>query len=123
MKNIVYMISGVFWGLIALIIVMTFYGEMNRSMELKSNLPSLIEEVLEQQMEETSYGNEEKERFIIDFARKLAVTWENKSDMIIDVIQFRPEQGILSVRVTAKYKKPYGAVGMVKCERTVIFNR
>lgn len=123
MKNIVLVVSSIFFGLLTLTIVMTIYGDMNRSMELQSNVPSLIEEALEHDLLSQGYKNDELELFIADFAKQLAVSWENQSDMQIDVLQYNPEQGILSLRVTALYRNPYGTVGKVACERTVILNR
>lgn len=123
MKHIVLIFSEIFFGILSLGIVMTIYGEMNRSMELKSNFPSLIEEVLEEQIKYKVYGNHEEERFVADFAKKLAATWETQSDMIINVMQYKPEQGILSIKVIAQYGRIFGRIGTVECERTVIWDR
>ena len=123
MKNVILIFSGLFFGMLSLGVIMTIYGDMNRSMELQSNFPSIIEEVLEQEMQQRAYENHEVNRFVEDFAKKLAVSWENHSDMSIDVMQYKPEQGILSLRITANYTKPFGAIGAVECERTVIFER
>lgn len=122
MKHIVLIFSGIFFGVVSLGVVMTIYGEMNRNIELKSNFPSLIEEVLEEQMEYKIYKNHEEERFAADFAKKLASTWETKSDMIIGLMQFKPEQGILSLKVIAKYRNVFGGIEMTECERTVIWD-
>lgn len=123
MKNAIFVAGSTFFGLLALLIVMSIYGKMNRSMELQSKLPSMIEEALENDMLCNVYGKDDIESFINNFAKLLAASWENQSDMQIDVLQYEPEKGILSLKVTAIFKQPYGTIETVECERTVILNK
>jgi len=122
-KHIVILFSSMFFGVFTLLIVMTIYGDLNRSMELKSNLSSLVESSLEQDMVSGTYKKGELELFVKSFAEKMAVSWENQSDLKIDVMQYEPELGILSLRVTALYNRPLGGDGKAVCERTVILNK
>lgn len=123
MKNIVIIGASVFFGVFTMMIVMTIYGDVNRSMELQSSLPSFIENALEEDMISGIYQKEDLEVFVKNFAQKVAVSWGNESDLIIDVMQYEPELGILSLRVTALYERILGGTGSATCERTVILNK
>lgn len=123
MKNIITIVSGIFFGAITLLVVMSIYADVTRSMELQSSFPSFVETALEEDLISGIYGKEDLELFIREFAAKLASSWENQSDMTISVMQYEPELGILSLRVTAQYKKPFGGTKVASCERTIILNR
>ena len=123
MKNIVILGSSMFFGVFTLLIVMTIYGDMNRSMELKGILPSLVESALEQDMVSGAYQKDELELFVERFIEKLVISWDNQSDLTVEVMQYEPEFGILSLRVTAFYERPLNGIGKVTCERTVILNK
>lgn len=123
MKNIIIIGASVFFGVFTMMIVMTVYGDVNRSMELQSSLPSFVEKALEEDMLSGIYTKEDMDLFVTDFAQKVALSWENKSDLIIDVMQYEPKLGVLSLRVTALYERSLGGTGMATCERTVILNK
>lgn len=123
MKNLITILSGIFFGVFTLLVVMSIYADVTRSMELQSSFPSFVESALEEDLVSGVYGKEDLELFIHDFAVRLASSWENQSDMTISVMQYEPELGILSLRVTAQYKKPFGGTKIAACERTIILNR
>ncbi|MBQ8278250.1 MAG: S8 family serine peptidase [Roseburia sp.] len=123
MKKIVLMITGIILGGLTLMIVMTAYGRMNYSMELKSNLPSAVEETVENMMLSNKYSINDTDEFLADFVQTLVISLDAKSDITVDILQCDREKGILTVKVTASFLHPNGKSGTVECERTVIFNR
>jgi len=123
MKNVILMVSSIIFGILTLSIVMTVYGRMVRSMELKSNLPSLIESSFETLLEQEEYMSYSVSEFFESFAMDLSAQWENESDMRIDVWQFDPQKGIMAIKATAQFLKPNGKYEAVECDRMVIFNK
>ncbi len=120
MKNIVLVITTAMLGVITLLIVLTIYGRMNRSMELKSSLPSVMEETVESMIQNQDEMMESDEEVLKRFTNELLLCLETQSDVMIDILQFDREKGILSVRVTETFGHPNGEKGTVSCERTVI---
>ena len=120
MKNIVLVITTAMLGVITLLIVLTIYGRMNRSMELKSSLPSVMEETVESLIQNQDETMESDEEVLKRFTNELLLCLETQSDVMIDILQFDREKGILSVRVTEIFGHPNGKKGTVSCERTVI---
>jgi len=123
MKNIVLVTVNTILGVIMLMIVMTVYGRVNRSMELQSNLSSVVEETVENLTINNKYNIGNTSEFLADFIEALCMSMETESDIIVDILQCDKEKGILAVKVTAEYKHPNGKIGTVMCERNVILNR
>lgn len=123
MKNIVVVISTTILGVLVLMIVMTINGRTNRSMEIQSNLSSVVEETMDNMALNPKYNIQNTNEFIADLVETLSMTIDAQSDVTVDVLQCDKERGILSVKVTLSYVHPNGNLGTVECERNVIFNK
>lgn len=123
MKNITTIIVSVLLGSLTLMIVMTLHGRMNRSMEIKSNLPSIVEATVENMVPDQKYDINNYNEFIADFASNLSVNLDTDSNIIVKVLNADKEKGLLSVKVIEEYTHPNGNRGTVECERTVILNK
>lgn len=123
MKNTVLVIVSTVLGGLTLMIVMSIYGRMNRSMELQSNLPSVIEETVENIMVSQKYNIHSRNEFLADLVSSLSLAVDADSDITVDVLQCDKDKGILGINVTAAYLYPNGKTGTVACERTVILNK
>lgn len=123
MKNIVMIIVSALLGIITLTIVMTVSGRMNRSMELQSGLPSVIEETVANMAVNKNYSINNANEYAADLAENLSLQLDADSDITVEVMKADKEKGILSVRVTADFHHPNGNPGKVQCERTVVLNK
>lgn len=123
MKNIVTMITSTILGVITLMIVMTLQGRMNRSMEIESTLPEIVEEVTVDRMEQSSYSIDEADVYFAELAQNLTIAIDSDSNIKIEIMKLDVETGALSIRVTEEFRHPNGRVGTVDCERTVILDK
>ena len=123
MKNIGMGIINVFLGCVMLLITMTIYGRMNYSMELKSNLSSVIEEIVEHMTMNSKYSIQNTNEFLADFTESLIAAFDSESDITVEIFQCDKEKGILAVNVVAAFMHPNEKIGTVECKRTVILNK
>lgn len=123
MKNSVLIFLCIISGTVTLMITMTMYGRVHRSMELQSNLSSVVEETVENLMINSNYSINDRNEFLADLTESLSYTIDAQSDIEVDVWQCDTDRGILAVNVSAIYKHPNGNDGAVSCERMVIFNK
>lgn len=123
MKNVaVIVVSTLIWT-VGLLIVMSVSGRMNRSMELKSGLPSIVEETVANMTLKKRYSIGNTNEFLADLTTDLSVQLDTNSAILVEVAGKDVEKGLLSVRVTEEFKHPNGKPGMVTEERLVLFNR
>lgn len=120
MKTGIRMIAFALIASIALLIMMSVMGRMNRSEELQRELSNTVESTLEHLMLEKTYGIADTQEFLADFMQALCYGLVTDSDVQVDVMGVDLEQGLLSVRVTECFKHPNGRDGKVSCERTVV---
>lgn len=92
-------------------------------MELKSNLPSAVEETVEIMAIDKKYSIGNYNEYIADFISNMSDVLDSDSAIMVEVINADKERGLLSIRVTEEYKHPNGKIGKVDCERTVILNK
>ena len=123
MKNITVFIYATVIGVIILFIVMTIGGKTNRSMELKSNMPSAVETALESSMVKQNYEVNNNSELLADYAETMAMAVDSNADLGIDVMNINYAQGLLSVKTSEKFKHPNGNDGSVSDQRTVILNK
>lgn len=123
MKNIATMAVSIMLGGIMLMIVMALQGRTNRSMEINSNLSSVIEETVEIMILDEKYTISNYDEFIADFASELSEKLDTESNIIIKVLNADIERGLLSIKVIEEYSHPNGKKGTVECERNVILNK
>lgn len=123
MKNIATMAVSIMLGGIMLMIVMALQGRANRSMEINSNLSSVVEETVENMTVDAKYTISNYDEFVADLTSELSKKLDTDSSIIIKVLNADMEKGILSVRVEEEYSHPNGNKGTVQCERTVILNK
>lgn len=123
MKNVVLILNGMVLLLLSLIMLMAIYGKMNHSMELQSNLSSVMEEQINEMMLNEEYSITNTQEFLEDFIGNLVVALDGKYDLTVEILQADIEKGILSVRVTAEFFYLNGERGTTVCERTVIFEQ
>ena len=101
--------------------IMAVSGRMNRSMELKSNLPS-AEETVENLLTK-KYDVVDKAQLEADFLETLADTLDSDSDIRLKVNAADTAKQFLSVSVKEEFKHPNGKDGTVSYDRTVIVNK
>lgn len=123
MKNTVLIISSTILGVLVLMIVMTINGRMNRSMEVKSNLPSVVEAAVENLTSDPKYTIENTSTFVADLTEYLSVTVDAVSDVKVEVLKTDKERGILSIRATLVFKHPNGNTGTTSHETLAFFNK
>ena len=102
--------------------IMAVSGRMNRSMELKSNLPSAAEETAENLLTK-KYNVTDKNQLEADFLETLADTLDSDSDIRLKVNAADKEKQLLSVSVTEEFKHPNGKPGTVSYDRTAVVNK
>ena len=101
---------------------MAVSGRMNRSMELKSNLPSAAEGTAENLLTK-KYDVTDKAQLEADFLETLADTLDSDSDIRLKVNAADTAKQLLSVSVKEEFKHPNGKDGTVSYDRTVIVNK
>lgn len=97
-------------------------GRMNRSMELKSNLPSAAEETAENLLTK-KYDIADKNQLEADFLETLAYAIDSDSNIRLKVNAADKEKQLLSVSVTEEFKHPNGKPGTVSYDRTAVVNK
>ena len=102
--------------------IMAVSGRMNRSMELKSNLPSAAEETAENLLTK-KYDIADKNQLEADFLETLAYAIESDSNIRLKVNAADKEKQLLSVSVTEEFKHPNGKPGTVSYDRTAVVNK
>lgn len=102
--------------------IMAVSGRMNRSMELKSNLPSAAEETAENLLAK-KYDVVDKNQLEADFLETLAYAIDSDSDIRLKVNAADKEKQLLSVSVTEEFKHPNGKPGTVSYDRTAVVNK
>ena len=102
--------------------IMAVSGRMNRSMELKSNLPSAAEETAENLLTK-KYDIADKNQLEADFLETLAYAIDSDSNIRLKVNAAEKEKQLLSVSVTEEFKHPNGKPGTVSYDRTAVVNK
>ena len=102
--------------------IMAVSGRMNRSVELKSNLPSVAEETAENLLTK-KYNVTDKNQLEADFLETLAYAIDSDSDIRLKVNAADKEKQLLSVSVTEEFKHPNGKPGTVSYDRTAVVNK
>jgi uncharacterized repeat protein (TIGR02543 family) len=102
--------------------IMAVSGRMNRSMELKSNLPSTAEETVENLLAK-KYDVADKNQLEADFLETLAYAIDSDSNIRLKVNAADKEKQLLSVSVTEEFKHPNGKPGTVSYDRTAVVNK
>jgi len=102
--------------------IMAVSGRMNRSMELKSNLPSAAEETAENLLTK-KYNVTDKNQLEADFLETLADTLDSDSDIRLKVNAADTDKQLLSVSITEEFKHPNGKLGTVSYDRTAVVNK
>ena len=123
MKNVVLMLCGMLLLILSIVMITAIYGRMNYSMELQSNLSSVMEEQISEMMLDEAYNITNMQEFLADFVENLIVALDGKYDLTIDVMQIDIEKGLLALKVTAGFGYLNGNPGEIECERIVIFNQ
>lgn len=102
--------------------IMAVSGRMNRSMELKSNLPSAAEETAENLLTKR-YDVTDKNQLEADFLETLAYAIDSDSDIRLKVNAADTDKQLLSVSITEEFKHPNGKLGTVSYDRTAVVNK
>lgn len=123
MKHLQLIIGTVLVMGLTIIIIVTMAGRRGRQVEIDSNLPSVVEETVENMMLDKKYDINNYNEFIADLVSNLSVNLDTDSNIIVKVLNADKEKGLLSVKVIEEYTHPNGNRGTVECERTVILNK
>ena len=102
--------------------IMAVSGRINRSMELKSNLPSAAEETAENLLAK-KYDVADKSQLEADFLETLAYAIDSDSNIRLKVNAADKEKQLLSISVTEEFKHPNGKPGTVSYDRTAVVNK
>lgn len=102
--------------------IMAVSGRMNRSMELKSNLPSAAEETAENLLTK-KYDVTDKNQLEADFLETLAYAIDSDSDIRLKVNAADTDKQLLSVSIAEEFKHPNGKLGTVSYDRTAVVNK
>ena len=113
MRNVVMMAVSAILGVLSLMIVMSLSGRANRSMELKSNLSSVVEKTVEKMMQNQNYNMNDVNQFIGDMVENLSMVIDSDSELRVSILQIDREKGILCIRVTEEFRHPNGKQGKV----------
>ena len=122
MKNAMLLLVNTILGVLMLIMVMTMYGRINRSMELESNLSSVLEESVENILINRVYNIPDTKELLTDLTEALVYCTDAQSEIQIDIMQCDIEHGIVAANASMLYKHPNGKEGIVETERVVIVN-
>lgn len=123
MKNVILIVINMMIAVLTFAILMTLDARIARQQELTSNLSSVTEEVIENLMQKDNYEISDYNCFISDLVENLTITLDTESDIVIKIMKADIQKGILSLEVTEKYRHLNGKVGMVSCQKTIIFNQ
>jgi len=123
LKNVVMMLTEMLLLTLTLSMLTAVYGRMNYSMELQSNLSSVMETQLNKMMLNEEYNIINEQEFLADFVENLIVVLDGEYNLTVDILQLDMDKGILAVRVTADFQYINGKKGTTSCERVVIFNQ
>lgn len=122
MKLIIRAIVTTCIAVVIFLTIMAVSGRMNRSMELKSNLPSAAEETAENLLAK-KYDVADKNQLEADFLETLAYAIDSDSNIRLKVNAADKEKQLLSVSVTEEFKHPNGKPGTVSYDRTAVVNK
>lgn len=121
MKNVVMLLVSGSLGILMLLIVMTINSGMNRSVELKSQLPHAMEQTVERMKDsDERYGSGEA---VAECIESMAAAIDTDSAMKVEVYGEDLEKGILSLRVSEEFRHPNGMMGKAEAVRTVIYDQ
>lgn len=123
MKSIILTIVSTILGVLTLMIVMTVSGRENRSTEIKSSLPSVVEETVSNMEASQKYSINDTNEFLADLVSSLSVRLDSNSGIAVNILKCDKDSGILSVRVTESFTHPNGKPGTVTCDRNVVLNK
>lgn len=110
-------------GAVVFLILMTMVGRTKRSVEIESNLSSVVEETVENMAVNPKYTIDNVYEYVADMTQYLADVLEADSDIKIEVEKADKERGLLAVKVTERFLHPNGKVGTVSDSRVVILNK
>lgn len=122
MRNIIIMIATAVIGVLTLVIVMSISGREHRSMEIKSGFSSVVEETVEDMLESGEYSIDSTNEFLADLSEDLSQILDSDCELTVEVQQIDREKGLLSVKVTEKFKYPNGRTGSIEVEKTVLLS-
>lgn len=123
MKNTIITICSIILGAFALLLVMLMGGKINRKMELKNDLPIVVEQAVDNLLLTKHYGIAGRNEFLADVVSELSYLLDNDCDIMIKVTGADTEKGLLSVRIKAGYIQPDGTEKEIVCDKTVILNK
>ena len=122
MKNAAAMIVNILMGMVLLLILLTVKGKENRSMEIRSNLPAVVEETLQAVLEEESDLPEEQ-REKAKLIESLIVRVDSDSALEIKMAGKDFDKGILGMETIEKFEHPNGRNGVVSEKRIAVIDR
>ena len=122
MKNASLVIVSALIGFLALTIVMTVGGYMNRRVELQSSLSAAMEQTVEQMTAEWS-GGDSAWAVVAECMEILSVNADTSSAMEIRLYGADAGKGILAMKVQEQFAHPNGMEASTAWERTVIYDR
>ena len=123
MKIVIRNIMLICAGAMVFLILMTMVGRTKRSVEIESNLSSVVEETVENMAVNPKYTIDNVDEYVADMTQYLADVLEADSDIKIEIEKADKERGLLAVKVTERFLHPNGKVGMVSDSRVVILNK
>lgn len=123
MKNTVIVVCSILFGAFTLLLIMLMGGKTNRKMEIKNDLPIVVEDAVDNLLLAKHYSIADRNEFLADVVSELSCLLDNDCDIMIEVTGADAEKGLLSVRITAGYTQPDGTEKEIVCDKTVILNK
>lgn len=98
-------------------------GRTGRKVEVQNNLATAVEDTLTNMALTKKYSVGNVDEYLADFTEDLACSLDTKSDLKVEVSKADMEKGVLSIKVTEKFKHPNGNEGSVSLKKTVILDK
>ena len=122
MKNVIVIIVEALIGALMLVMGMTIYGRVNRSMEITGGLSAAVEKTIDNLAAEKKYDIDDADEYIADMAQSLSHALDADTDVRVDITGADKERGILGMKVTASYLHPNGNTGTLTFDKTVVLD-
>lgn len=123
MKNLVISIFTALLGICCLAIVCSITGRDARSMELRENVGSAVENTVEQAGNGAAYGITGNEELLADFLEEMCFGLVSDAAVSMKVWGANWEKGLLGIEVSEMFHYPNGKEGHVRESRMVCFDQ
>lgn len=122
MRNMTMIFIHVILGLMAVAIVMTISGRMNRSAEVQSKLSAAVEHAVEQ-TDDNAEAVKSSEEAVAACIGELALMSDTDAELTVDIMEADADKGVIAIQIQERFRHPNGKPGKIQWSRTAIRNR